>query len=653
MAAEFDGWAIARQRIAKEARERTGKLNLRGLGLEELPPEVAGVTHLRELDLGWWLGDDAGQSFASRRNRIADLAPLAGLTALPSLNCDNTQVANLSPLAQLNALQSISIALTDVADLAPLAQLTALQSLECPSTQVADLAPVAGLIALQSLACSHTQVADLTPLAGLTALQWLNCSNTEVADLAPLARLTALQSLDCAHTHVADLAPLAQLTALQSLTCDRTHVADLAPLARLTTLQSLDCSYTQVADLTPLAALTALRGLECAATKLTDLSRLHDFAALEEVEASELSLCAISRIWVESERAAKLCLHGTDIRDIPSGILSNSYYDDCLPALRAYFRDSGPDDPRVEDVKLMVLGNGRVGKTQLCRNLAGEKFEPESQSTHGVTVETVELPRGRGKTPIALHIWDFGGQDIYHGTHALFLRDHAIFALVWGSAFETRDPAAQGALFRHRPLRYWVDYVRQRGGKNQAVVIVQTRCDRPVDDAACPVAEGDLRAAFGRVGRVHFSAATPRGEAALHDALAEAAEFALDREGAPKIPAPWGRVKAAIEALRESDQRRPIAKRRHRTMTTDAFAALRAERRQERARTPAAISPPHRYRVPPPGSDAGADRARSGLGVGGDLRGVRARRRLRVDQAQRRPFQAGRSRDHGLAGSKP
>src|SRR6202041_1829678 len=48
---EFDGWAIARRRIAKEARERTGKLDLVGLGLGELPPEVTGLTHLRELDL--------------------------------------------------------------------------------------------------------------------------------------------------------------------------------------------------------------------------------------------------------------------------------------------------------------------------------------------------------------------------------------------------------------------------------------------------------------------------------------------------------------------------------------------------------------------------------------------------------------------------
>jgi internalin A len=28
------------------------------------------------------------------------------------------------------------------------------------------------------------------------------------------------------------------------------------------------------------------------------------------------------------------------------------------------------------------------------------------------------------------HICDFGGQDIYHGTHALFMRSNAIFMLV-------------------------------------------------------------------------------------------------------------------------------------------------------------------------------------------------------------------------------
>jgi internalin A len=425
MAAEFEGWAIARHRIAKEACERTGKLDLRGLGLEELPPEVAGLTHLRELDLGYQYGEevtnDAGQLFASRRNQIADLAPLSRLTALQTLDCSYTEVADLTPLARLTALQSLSCFRTQVADLTRLARLTALQSLDCSLTQVADLAPLARLNALQLLQCGGTRVGSLAPLARLTALESLGCGTTlvddleplarlttlqslefaytEVADLAPLARLTALQSLNCLCTLVADLTPLAGLTALQLLDCSDTRVADLAPLAGLTTLHLLDCSDTQVADLGPLTALTALRSLRCGRTKLTDLSRLRDFPALEQVDASHLRLRAISRSWVESERASNLDLYDTYIRDIPSGILSNSYDDNCLPALRAYFQDSGPDDPRVEDVKLMVLGNGRVGKTQLCRNLAGEPFEPEanrpmaSRSTRSSYHAAGERPR--------------------------------------------------------------------------------------------------------------------------------------------------------------------------------------------------------------------------------------------------------------------
>ena len=99
-----------------------------------------------------------------------------------------------------------------MSDLGPLAGLSALQSLDCSSTQVSDLGPLAGLSALQSLDCSGTQVSDLGPLAGLSALQSLNCSGTQVSDLGPLAGLSALQSLDCSETQVSDLGPLAGLS---------------------------------------------------------------------------------------------------------------------------------------------------------------------------------------------------------------------------------------------------------------------------------------------------------------------------------------------------------------------------------------------------------------------------------------------------------
>ena len=78
----------------------------------------------------------------------------------------------------------------------------------------------------------------------------------------------------------------------------------------------------------------------------------------------------------------------------------------------------GSDDPvPLNQVKLMVLGNGRIGKTQICNRLRDRSYDDNADSTHGITVSEAPIPGGDG----TFAIWDFGGQDIYHGTHALFL----------------------------------------------------------------------------------------------------------------------------------------------------------------------------------------------------------------------------------------
>lgn len=58
MTTQQDGMTIARQRIAEEAAQRTGWLDLIGLGLTALPDELFALTHLPRLYLGPMLGSD-------------------------------------------------------------------------------------------------------------------------------------------------------------------------------------------------------------------------------------------------------------------------------------------------------------------------------------------------------------------------------------------------------------------------------------------------------------------------------------------------------------------------------------------------------------------------------------------------------------------
>jgi internalin A len=56
---------------------------------------------------------------------------------------------------------------------------------------------------------------------------------------------------------------------------------------------------------------------------------------------------------------------------VPAEILSKFEFDNCLPRLRAHLADLSGEGNAVSDVKLMILGNGRVGKTQICRRTCG------------------------------------------------------------------------------------------------------------------------------------------------------------------------------------------------------------------------------------------------------------------------------------------
>ena len=126
-------------------------------------------------------------------------------------------------------------------------------------------------------------------------------------------------------------------------------------------------------------------------------------------------------------------------------------------------------------------------------------------STHGILVTSAMLPMPPQAAEAAhrmggrlspgeearLHLWDFGGQDLYHGTHALFMRTRSLFLLVWTPQSEnTREYEHGGITFRNHPLAYWLEYLRHLSGVHSPVLIVQNMCDRPEDEAAAAARRG-------------------------------------------------------------------------------------------------------------------------------------------------------------------
>ena len=385
---------------------------------------------------------------------------------------------------------------------------------------------------------SARRVSDLSPLSGLTALQRLDCTNTRVSDLSPLSGLTALQRLDCLGTRVSDLSPLSGLTALQKFDCQHTRVSDLSPLSGLTALQSLSCDSTRVSDLGPLKALPNLTGLEGYQCDITKWSS--ELFCREQIDYLKLS----------------------NLSGVPTEVLSQGPGDNCAARLRAHLLDLGPDPVTLVDVKLLVLGNGRVGKTQLSRTLLGDVSGPKVDSTHGIIVHGFDLASGSDPEP-RIQLWDFGGQDIYHATHTMFMKSRGIYLLAWTPEHEDNDTHSVGGhTFRNHQLPYWLNQINAFAGKNAPLIVVQTQADTLRDRRVIPDYAQAAYGGFSNALSIDHSAETGRGQGDLNDALLEAYQ-SIEK---PLIGKTRFAVKRALEDM--------IAEGNRRTMTLDEFAAL-------------------------------------------------------------------------------
>ncbi len=170
-----------------------------------------------------------------------------------------------------------------------------------------------------------------------------------------------------------------------------------------------------------------------------------------------------------------LYLHDNPIQNIPKEIFNKSH-DNVLLPVRNYLQDLAHGASANNDIKLLLLGNGDVGKPQIAKRLAEQEkfvFNTQHDSTHGIVLLQRTLEN------LNLNIWDFAGQDIYHATHRLFMQTRALFVLVWDVVSETSSyHEYEGKRYKNEKLQYWLEYARCFA-PGSPILVVQNKVDTP------------------------------------------------------------------------------------------------------------------------------------------------------------------------------
>ena len=189
---------------------------------------------------------------------------------------------------------------------------------------------------------------------------------------------------------------------------------------------------------------------------------------------------------------------------------------------------------RLSEAKVLVVGEGAVGKTSLVERLCGGEFVTRPR-THGIELRTTEVDRD--PDPLSLRFWDFGGQDVYRVTHQFFFTPDTVYLVVWHAREGTDRGDVEG----------WLERIRLRVGSGARVILVATHSDRHRADVDVEYFRGVSDGAV--VDFVAVDSSTGEGIDRLCALIAEQAE-ALPHVGS-SWPASYQRFAEAVAARSE------------------------------------------------------------------------------------------------------
>ncbi len=308
--------------------------------------------------------------------------------------------------------------------------------LNISDNKISDLTPLRKLINLKLLWSSNNQITSLMPLEELNNLETISLMNNFISDLSPLRKLTKMQGLFIGNNKFSDTSVLKNFKKLEALSLWRNNIKEIPELEFLTEIEYLALSSNHISDIHLLSKLTKLNHLDIEGNQIKDFTPIKDFLLKEEKvfifeeNPIEESLLQILRIKIFKERKS---------------------------ALENYFFNLNKANKPLNEAKLMILGEGEAGKSNLRNYLQGLNFDDKKSATVGIAIDRWQLRKN--ETDYRINIWDFGGQWLQQQVHKFFITNESLYVILLKA--RTEDSPNQ-----------WLEWIKVYAPNSKAIIVV-------------------------------------------------------------------------------------------------------------------------------------------------------------------------------------
>lgn len=308
---------------------------------------------------------------------------------------------------------------------------------------------------VEKLELQNNDIRKIENLDRLVNLTYLDLSNNAIETIEGLENLEALEHLDLERNRLTEIKNLNNNKKLKTLGLSTNNIEELSGIDHLQQLETFYAARNKISNVDALAALTALKRIVLTDNPIVSIRSL--------LPLIELGL-RVQLKYALKEGEPGIFIKGCPIADPPIEVISMG----TQAIIEHFSKVKQHGDKKLEIIKLILVGNSGVGKTNFCELIQKKKVTKHHVSTDTLNIQAWRAPflKSEEGNAMMVNIFDFGGQDYYHDLHRLYYSHDTAYVLLWDTKTnqyaERKENLNDNSelVYEDFPIEYWLESIQ-------------------------------------------------------------------------------------------------------------------------------------------------------------------------------------------------
>ena len=350
-----------------------------------------------------------------------------------------------------------------------------LTNLDLNSNLISDISFVKSLPKLYKLSLWRNKILAINAIKNLPNLKELDLRNNEITQIDLLSDLPNLEVLDLRDNQIENINVIETRPKIRYLQAGSNQIFKITFKKILKSLSFLSVANNSLSNTDFLTKTPNISTIDLSSNNITELKGFENLKSLNRI--------LLGNNFINDAHQFDFILQ---FQELEINVSNNPFFDNAHVIIKEkenHFQLIANELKKLEDQqikailpeKIVLLGNHASGKSSFVHYLQNKNLDHREDSTHILKIEN--YPKKFDKLPKAI-IYDFGGQDFYHGIYKAFLTSDALTLLLW----QTSTNSCSFQVDSHnRPNRnfnvdYWIGQKRNNNISGETILI-QTHAD--------------------------------------------------------------------------------------------------------------------------------------------------------------------------------